>query len=140
MTQSDITYKTRIEKALSRLGTNGTENPDTKSNTGRAIGEAFLWDEVERLAKAKSKDAWAALDSIGLLTDEKNPGEYLIAESPSFAVNVRISEPVRRFDPDHLADLLLKKYKVPKSTTKQFVEASKLPAKSTFTYKIIEKV
>lgn len=140
--KSDIKYSTKIQRALSRFGTNSTENPDTRSNIGNLLGSVFLWAEVQRYAAAQVKGAWKALEDSGLTPDNASlsPGEHAIANSPHFVLTYRISEPVRRFDPDALAQSLLKsKYKVPLHTTKELIEASKLPSKSTVTKKIIEK-
>ena len=138
-----MSYQTDIVRALGRLGkTNGTANPDSKHNAGRLIGEAFLWDQVEKYAKGRADAAWAALASEGIIPNKKDlePGEHELAYSPSFLVIARATQPVKRFSPDELAKLLREsKYKVPESTTKEMVDKAKVPTTSVCTLKVIER-
>lgn len=104
-------YETDIIKQLAKLGkTNGTLNPDAKHNTGSLLGEAFMWDRVEAYARNRSEAAWAALSKEGLIPDKKTlePGDHQITQSPSFAVFARVTQPVKRFSGDELANLLAK--------------------------------
>lgn len=137
-----MSYETTLAKALSRLGKNGTENPDAKHNTGRLLGEAYMWDQVEKYAKGKSDAAWKAMAKEGLVPDKKSldPGDHQLADSPSFAIFAKVTQPIRRFDGDELANLLAKsKYKVPVSTTKELIEEAKVPTTSTVRMVVVER-
>lgn len=137
-----MSYETDIIKALSRLGKNGTANPDSKHNTGGMLGEAFLWDKIADYAKKKSDAAWEALEKEGIVPDTKSltPGEHQLAESPSFAIYARVTNPVKRFNADELANLLARsKYKVPVSTTKEFVDLAKIPTNPMCSLKVVER-
>ena len=137
-----MSYQTEIVKALSKLGKNGTENPDSKHNTGRLIGEAFMWDMVEKYAKSRSETVWRQLaaEDIIPVKSELEPGEHELAYSPSFAIIGRVTQPVKRFSPDELAKMLREsKYKVPESTTKEMIDRAKVPTKSVATLKVVER-
>jgi hypothetical protein len=136
-------YETDIIKTLAKLGkANGTINPDSKSNTGALLGEAFMWDRVEAYARNRSEAAWAALAKEGLIPDKKtlDPGDHQLAQSPNFAVFARVTQPVKRFSGDELANLLAKsKYKVPISTTKEMIDQAKVPTSSMVSLKVVER-
>ena len=136
-------YQTDIVKVLSKLGRmNGTVNPDEKHNTGRLIGEAFLWDQVEKYAKGRSDAAWVALAKEGVIPQKKSleQGEHELAYSPSFLVIGKVTAPVKRFSVDELAKLLrMSKYKVPESTTKELVDRAKVPTASMASIRVIER-
>ena len=137
-----MSYETDIIKFLSKLGKNGTENPDARSNQGRMLGEAFMWDRVEAYARQRSDAAWNALEKEGLVPDKKSldPGDHQLAQSPNFAIFAKVTNPVKRFNGDELATLLAKsKYKVPISTTKEFIDAAKLPTNPVVTMKVVER-
>lgn len=137
-----MSYETDIIKFLSKLGSNGTVNPDAKHNTGGLLGEAFMWDKVEAYAKARADAAWLRLAREGIIADKKSlePGDHELASSPSFLAIAKVSQPVRRFSAEALANLLAKsRYKVPVSTTKEFVDAAKVPSSSTVSMKILER-
>jgi hypothetical protein len=137
-----MSYETDIIKALSRMGKNGTENPDAKSNTGRLLGEAFMWDRIEAYAAQRAEAAWAALEKEELVPDKKTltPGDHQLAQSPSFAIFARVTQPVKRFSGDELAILLAKsKYKVPVSTTKELIDQAKVPTNPMVSMKIVER-
>ena len=137
-----MSYHTDIIKMLSKLGKNGTENPDGKHNTGRLIGEAYLWDTVAKYAKGRSDAAWSALASEGVIPrkGEMEPGQHELAYSPNFVVVGRVTQPVKRFSGDELAKLLSKsKYKVPESTTKEMIDKAKVPTTSMASLTVIER-
>jgi len=137
-----MSYETDIIKALSKFGTNSTTNPDAKSNTGRLLGEAFMWDRIEAYASNRSATRWAALEKEGHIPDKKtlDPGDHQLAQSPNFAIFARVTQPVKRFNADELAILLAKsKYKVPISTTKEMIDAAKIPSTSMVTMKVVER-
>jgi len=138
-----MSYQTDITRVLAKLGKNGgTENPDSKHNQGRLLGEAFLWDSVEKYAKGRSDAAWEALLREGIIPAKKDlsQGEHEMASSPSFVAIARVTAPVKRFSADELAKLMVKsKYRVPESTTKEMVEKAKVPTTSMASLKIIER-
>jgi len=134
-----MSYQVKIISALNRLGLNGTANPDGTHNSGRLLGEAFLWDEVVRYAEARSKKAWQALETEGHITRPDEPGEYSLVVSPSFAVTAKVSNPVRRFNVNALAKVLKQKYKVPEPVTVELCEQAKVPTKSSVTYTVAER-
>jgi hypothetical protein len=137
-----MSYEADIIKTLAKMGKNGTINPDAKHNTGSLLGEAFMWDRVEAYARNRSEAAWAALSKEGLIPDKKtlDPGDHQLAQSPNFAVFARVTHPVKRFSGDELAILLAKsKYKVPVSTTKEFIDQAKVPTNSMVSLKVVER-
>lgn len=116
-------------------------NPDTKHNTGRQLGVVFFWTMIEKYAKAKKEEAWEFLGKEEMIEDVTtlDPGEYALAESPNFYAKAKVSEKVKRFDEDELAEMLFKKYKVPKVVTKDFVAKAKVPTRSTVTKSVVER-
>ena len=138
-----MSYETDIVKVLAKMGKgNGTVNPDAKHNTGSMLGEAFMWDRIEAYAHNRSEAAWAALAKEGLIPDKKtlDPGDHQLAQSPNFAVFARVTQPVKRFSGDELANLLAKsKYKVPTSTTKELIDQAKVPTNSMVSLKVVER-
>lgn len=115
-------------------------NPDAKHNTGRFIGEAYLWDEISKYAEARSKALWEQLETDGVIKSEKlDPGGHALTESPRFIVSAEVTVPVRRFDPNVFANWLEKYKKVPVIVTKEQLELAKVPTKSQVKMKIIER-
>lgn len=137
-----MSYESNIVRALSRLGRNGTENPDASHNTGKLLGEAFMWEKVAKFAESKAKAAWGAMEKEGIVPNKAtlDPGDHELAYSPSFTVIAKVTQPVRRFDADEMAMLLAKsKYKVPVSTTKEYLEQAKVPTKPVASLKVMER-
>lgn len=132
-------YKARIISALNKLGHNGTASP-AKSNTDTMLGEAYMWDEVVRFAKARSDAAWNKLEAEGLFDPPTETGRHALVTSASFVLSASVSNPVKRFSADTLA-LSLKKppYKIPEPVTKLLVEEAKIPTKPNVSYAIEEK-
>jgi hypothetical protein len=138
-----MSYMTDIVKALSKLGMNGTANPDEKHNQGRLLGEAYLWDTVEKYAKGKSEAAWKALEKEGIAPKKDEveaSSEQEFGFSPSFVGTVKASKPVSKFDPQTFAERLSKsKYKVPVSYTKEALDDAKVEGNPKVSYNIIER-
>lgn len=138
-----MSYKVEIIKFLSKLGTNGTKNPDEKHNQGRLLGEAFMWDEVEAYAKNRSEAAWKVLETEGIAPAKNTieaSSETEFGFSPSFLGIVKATKPVSKFDPDTFADMLSRsKYKVPVSYTKEALNDAKVEGNPKVSYKIIER-
>lgn len=136
-----MTYEARILKALNTLGTNGTANPDAQSNTvvGSILGQAFLWDKVHHLAKARRDEAFDAVKEI-FDTAKLTPGTHQGPVSAHFGVTAAVSNPVKKFDPGTLAAALNKRYRVPIPVALEMIEAAKIETKSTVTLKLAERV
>lgn len=137
-----MSYESTIVKALSRFGKNGTEGPDVKHNIGRMLGDAFMWSAIAKYAKAKEDSIWKALEREEIIPDKKSltPGDHQLADSPSFAVFAKVTQPVKTFSGDELAKLFShSKYKVPESTTKEFVDQARVPTTSRVTLKVVER-
>jgi hypothetical protein len=136
------TYAAQIFRAVNRLGHNGTENPDTASNSGQYLAAVYLWSEVRRHADGQYKAALAALEQSGIMPDRTalKPGAHQLCDSHKFALTATVSEPVRRLDLQALAQSLNKsKYRVPLGFTTETIEACRLPTKSTVTLRVVEK-
>lgn len=138
-----MSYETDIMKQLTKLGKgNGTANPDAKHNVGGLLGEVFLWDKIASYAKSRSDAIWDEMEKEGIVPDTKTltPGDHQLAQSPSFAVFARVTNPVKRFSGDELAELLAKsKYKVPVSTTKELIDKAKVPTNPVCSLKVVER-
>ena len=138
-----MSYQTDIVKVLSKLGNaNGTVNPDGKHNAGRMIGEAFMWEQVAKYAENRADAVWAEMEVEGIVPkkQELKEGENEVAYSPSFVVIAKVSKPVKRFSGEQLAAMLAKsKYKVPISTTKEFIDRAKIDGNPMRTLKIVER-
>lgn len=124
----------QLSKAL--LG----KSPDAKHNTGRILSEAFMWDAIAKIAKGRSEDAWSRVEEItGEINQDLGPGEHTIANSPHLEVVVKVTNPVRRFDPETLANKLHEKYKVSKPTSLKMIEDAKVGKKSNVSASVVEK-
>lgn len=135
------TYAAKIDSYLSRLGKNGTTPPEDKGNTAQMLANAFLWTEVKRFAEAKHKEAMSVLEREGILERETLPtGEHSLCDSQHFTLTARVSEPVRRFNADHLAGEMSKRFKISVPTAKEMIDNAKLPTKPLVSIKVIEKV
>lgn len=116
-------------------------NPDAKHNVGRILGEAFLWDELQKYAAAKSKAAWESMEADGIYkADDLEQGDHILCESPRFVLQAGVSKPRKSFDSNALANWFSKsKYKVPAIIVKEQIEKAKVEGKSVVTLKIIER-
>lgn len=136
-----ISYAAQIERKLGELGKNGTKNPDEKHNTGRILGEIFMWERVRKHAEGMVKEKWEELTKEGHLEglEQLDPGQYDMTSSPSFTCTALISQPVNRFSANVLAAAMKKRFRVPEHVTLEMVEDAKVPTKSTVTKRVIEK-
>lgn len=118
-----------------------TMRPDAKHNVGSLLSSAYMWDIIAKTSKARAEEAWKALKEEGLIdTDGLSPGEHVVLSSPSLVCGAKISNPVRRFDADYLANKLNQsKYKIPIPVAKEMIESAKQPGKSSVTLWIAEK-
>lgn len=116
------------------------KHPDAKHNTGRSILEAFVWDEIQGLAKGKSDKAWERMETEGVYEKPEKAGKYECGESPHFVIKATVSEPVKRFNEAELAKVLeASEFKVPQHKTKEFVGAAKLPGNPMTRLSIVER-
>ncbi len=140
--EPNLAYATEITRQLYRLQELVAQsNPDGKHNTGRMIGEAYFWDTVEKLAKAKSDSAWDRLASMGVALDEDaDPGNHVIGNSPHFVVECSVSQPRKAFNIDVAAENINKTWpKVPIPAVKLVLDQAKIGGSKVKTYKIVEK-
>lgn len=137
-----LKFQAKVTKQLNKLiDICDRDNPDQQHNTGRQLGVVYFWTMVEKFAKAKKEEAWTYLETEKIIEDTKglDPGEYTLAESPNFHAQVKVSNPVKRFNAEVLAEALNKKYKVPKPVAKEMIEQAKVPDKSTYTKSVVER-
>jgi hypothetical protein len=127
-------------------------NPDVQNNQGRYIGEAYLWRAVEKYASScydtlmtedKKKKTKGELFINGILPDRDSLEEGshdAIVTSPHFVVNVSVSKPVERFNPETLARKLSKEFKKPESYFLSMIEDAKKPTSGVVKWVIAERV
>lgn len=142
-----MSFQAEITKLLNKLqDTCDKKNPDREAKNAPhalTIANAYFWTAVEKFAKGKKEEAWENMEKAGFLPDDVrayDPGEYVLGEAPSFIVKAKVSEPVKRFNDETLADMLYtSKYKVPKPIAKEMIAKAKVPSASTVTKSIIER-
>ena len=131
-----------IQSAVTKLADDILRrHPDSKHNQGRYMAEAFVWDEIQSVAKGKSEDAWKRMVNEGIYTepDRKEASDKLLATSPHLELHGKVTVPVKRFSADELAKKLKKQYKIPEATTKQLVDQSKVGTNGNLLLSIKEK-
>lgn len=134
-----MSYIQEIVKGITALR-NKAKAPPLKHKVEEAVAEAYFWDTVQSIAKGHSEKAWAKLGKDINYDLERDPGEHVLLDVKSFTVELKVSEKVRRFNAQSLAEAMAKsKFKVPIPVMLQAVEQAKVPSKSTNTYKIVEK-
>lgn len=117
-----------------------SKHPDTKHNQGRSIIEAFIWDEIQGLAKGRSDSVWERMEKAGIYEKPLKPGKYECGESPSFVIRATVTEPIKRFNEEELARVLeASTFKIPPHMTKGFVGAAKIPTTSQVRLTIVER-
>jgi hypothetical protein len=115
-------------------------HPDTKHNQGKSILEAFIWDEIQSVAKGKSDTTWERMEKAGIYEKPTKPGKYECGESPHFIIKANVTEPVKRFQEDELARVLeASTFAIPPHMTKGSVAAAKVPGNSQVRVKIEER-
>ena len=135
-------YLGKIVDGMSELTTRLVEkSPDARSNQGKRLGELFLWKEIVKYAEGRYEKEMKAAEAEGLIVrdSERAPGQYVLAESGHFVVMGSVTEKIRRFNADVLAEWMFKKYKVPVMETKEAVEKSKVPTASALRVSIVER-
>lgn len=127
-----------VTRLLSQL--NGLQSEDSKHNIGRALSEAFKWDAAAKLCEGRSDAAWKTLASEGIINKEGlSPGDHTLADSPHFVCLASVTQPVRRFNADALAEEMVKRFKCSRADALMMIEDAKKPASSTVRMKIVEK-
>ena len=117
-----------------------SKHPDSKHNQGRSILEAFVWDEIQGLAKGRSDQVWERMEKAGIYEKPLKPGKYECGESPSFIIKAVVTEPVKRFNEKELARVLeASTFKIPPHMTKGFVGASKIGTSGQVRLNIVER-
>lgn len=138
-----MSYKAEILKAITRFGTtNGTKNPDERSNTGRLLGEVFLWETAKDFCASREKAAWAALESMELFDPdelrESGPAESIVTKSPNFALSVKVSNPRMMFDKDLFIERVAEAFKIDKHKLIEIATQAKTPSKPPLSKKVLE--
>lgn len=136
---------TEIKLALEKLVSGprpAIVNPDKTHNIGNLLGIAFMWDEIQKIAGQRSKEAWKALEENGIVNrDNLSVGEHVLADSPHFAITAKVANPPMRFNADELVGIMYKsKYKVPAATMTSFIDQAKREGTGSVTLKVMEKV
>lgn len=135
-----LSFTAEVHKLLSAMPEKCDKlNPDTKSNTGRLIGRAHFWDAFVKYAEAQSKQAWKALKDEEIIEQVDETGTHTLAESPSFSVIDKVSEPRKGFKPEVLATALNKRYKVPKPIAIEMIDAAKVPGNRVHTLTTVQR-
>lgn len=136
-----MSLTTEIHRAvLDLFKTIASSTPKPKDNIEPLLLNAFIWDEIARVADRQSKLAWTDIESNELYIKKALPqGESIINETPTFLLTSKVSAPVRRFNADELARLLHEQRKVPIGVTKSLVEQSKLPSNPTVSLNVVER-
>lgn len=138
----EVTFQASILKELNVLAEKLDKlNPDTKSNTGRAIARAYMWDRMVDYAEKQSNAEWKKLQDDEIIDDHTklDEGDHILGESPHFSVQCKVSAKRNMFDVEKLAKELKKKYRVPEPITKDMVSKAKTPGSSNRTLKILER-
>jgi hypothetical protein len=140
-TMSDASFQATIIKSLTKLVEDLKAKSPDRSNTGIVIGEAFICDVVEKYAHAQSEAAWAKLETEEIInrTEDLGEGDHTLAESQKFSVQLKQSKPRKNFKAEVLQTALQKKYRVPLHTSKEMIEAAKVPGNPVRTFKIVER-
>lgn len=137
----ELSYQAKIIKTLTDAVFK-ISSPDT-TNKGALLSHAFLWDTIQSYAKKKSDEAWSNLEKAEVydLADAGDAaGTVCLAKSSHFAMNLTTSQPVKRFKPEALADILKKKHKIQTPVALKYCEDAKIPTKPTRSFNIIEIV
>lgn len=136
----NVSFTAEVHKLLSVMPEKCDKlNPDSKSNTGRLIGRAHFWDAFLDYAKKQSDQAWKALEDEEIIEQVDETGTHTLAESPSFSVIDKVSEPRKGFKPDVLVAALNKRYKVPKPVATEMIEAAKVPGNRVHTLSTVQR-
>ena len=112
-----------------------------KSNVGALLAEAFKWDAVQAMGKARSDKAWDELENTGIIkTEGLAAGQtHILAESPMFMAQALVTQPVKRFSADAMADAMVKKFKCSRADALMMIEDAKKPTAPTKRLSIIER-
>lgn len=118
---------------------------DAKTNKGGVLAELFMWHWIEAYAAAKYKQVKKDAREQGILNlpdDEDEaliPGSHIIGESRHFVATASVTEPVKRFSGEELAQWFWRNHQIPVIVTKEQIEKAKKPTKSTVKVTIVER-
>ena len=140
-----MSYQGQIAKQLSRLGkTNGTTNPDAKSNIGQYLGEVYMWEEAAKYCGRRSKEAWQTVNEVGIIPDKDQLREVPdssseLATSPGFLCVAKVSMPRKTFSREECINRLSKKYKIDKHELVKVFKESTVEGAPSVSLKVIER-
>lgn len=139
-----MSYKSNIIKALDRIESlNGTANPDASSNSGSFLGPVFLWETIHNIAQDKMKKAWTNLAENNLIPADdtlrdKVKGDEVIISSPSFALQVKVTQPRESFDQTLFIDKAAKKFSIDKHKLMELAAQCKKSSRAPLSKKVVE--
>ncbi len=125
-----IKLRSNIQRALNSIGnTNGTRLPVTKSNTGEAALQYWLWKFVAKVVTGKATEATANAIKAGVLFDHKKAPlpdgtEKQVYHSDVVNVNVLVKKAAQRLDADVLKANLRTMFKLSQEQVDSAFEAS----------------
>jgi len=118
---------------------------DNKTNKGVVLAELFMWKWIEGYAAAKYKQVKKDAKEQGILNlpdDEDDaliPGSHIIGESRHFVATANVTEPVKRFSGEELAQWFWRNHQIPVIVTKEQIEKAKIKTKSQVKVAIVER-
>lgn len=138
--------KTAVEKLREFLDTtiSAYPNPDRRSNEGRLLHEAWLWQEVKQYARDAEAAAWRALqagdDRLVMSDDElrsHSAGEHIVLDSDTYSCLVSVEEPRRNFDRDTFVALISRKFNISAASLLKYVEMARKDSQPPLTKRIV---
>lgn len=135
---------TQLKRLLDRIGTDIP--PPDKTNTGRVLFGIYIWQELERYASQRIKEAWTNAqcpDGICEADDllrQFPPGEREVTSSKSFSLVVEVKKPAMRVNNEQFLAKLAKRFKVTVPEIEAIAETCKVENKPSLTKRVIERV
>lgn len=139
-----MTYSSSIIKYLSRLGkSNAHVNPDQKSNTGKQLGDIYLWQTASDFCKKQLKSAWALAEASELVPDKDKlradpVGDHILHHSKKFTLTSKVTNPRRSFDKEEFMKRVGRKYKIPAAELVTISQACIKEGNPAVTLKVLE--
>jgi hypothetical protein len=111
------------------------------ANASRVLAEMFMWAWIKKYAEGKYDKLKKQVEEENVFEDisDRGPGTYIVAESRNFVASANVTEPVRRFSADTLAEWANKQYNIPIIVMKEAIEKAKMPTSSQTRITIIER-
>ena len=118
-------------------------NPDRKTNTGPALFDCFIWQEISTFADKQSEEAWEALVDEGVLKSDDQLrkmviGEHIVAESPHFSVITKLSNARENLDKELFFTTLARRFKVSKEAIEEIAAKCSKTGKVPLQKRIVE--